>query len=217
MLQACVAPLCALQAGLPPDLAWLTPSEAARHQAFSLPARRQVFLAGRWLLRRVLAQALGGVDPAALGVALDAQLRSHCEGQPDWRLSLSHSGAWLGVAISDGAPLGLDIEQEKPDRDWCALSEHLALDCTTAADFYRHWTLGEAWLKASPQALQLHEVQALRWRADAQGPGWHGESGAEGLHIGLICNSPPQWLALYGPPPDWRDGGRWAYSTPKSK
>ena len=41
-LQICVAPLEALQADLPeqgPE-AWLTRSEAARHQAFSLPARR---------------------------------------------------------------------------------------------------------------------------------------------------------------------------------
>lgn len=205
MLLACVAPLATVQAELPAGSDWLCVTERERQQQFSRPVRRETFRAGRWLLRALLREA--GVNEASLGV--DDQGRPIWPARTSWGLSLSHSGAWIAAALSDAGPVGLDIECPRPERDWAALSAFLGLPPDTdRPGFYRHWTLGEAWLKASPQRLNLLQVQRLRWQADPQGPAWQAQ--AEGVELGLVAPEPPRWCACYaGSLCDWRDQGRW--------
>ncbi|MBH9577454.1 4'-phosphopantetheinyl transferase family protein [Inhella proteolytica] len=207
--QICVAPLAALQADLPecPE-AWLARSEAARLQAFSLPARRQRYLAGRWLLRRLLGAASGQALPQ---LEQDAEGRSLCPTLPPWRLSLSHSGDWFAAAVAEEA-LGIDIEQPRPGRDLAALASGLGLPDAQAPAFYRHWTLGEAWLKQGPGPGLLAAQRQLRWVPDPQGAGrcWH--QPAHDLHLALWA--PPQAVPRFWPYPGtaplaWADQGRW--------
>jgi len=211
-LQICVAPLAALRADLPqvpgaPE-AWLTRSEAARHQAFSLPARRQGYLAGRWLLRRLLAAATGALAP----LEQDAEGRSHCPQWPDWRLSLSHSGDWFAAAVGQGMALGIDIEQPKPGRNLGALVAGLGLETTDAASFYRHWTLGEAWLKQGPGPGLLAVQRQLRWQPDEEGAGRCWYQPEQALHLALWAPTPASvcWCPYPGAPGlEWHEQGRW--------
>ncbi len=208
-LQICVAPLAALRTDLPPTPeAWLTRSEAARHQAFSLPARRQRYLAGRWLLRRLLAAASAQALPQ---LEQDAEGRSHCPALPDWRLSLSHSGDWFAAAVAQVA-VGIDMEQPRSGRDLPRLAAGLGLPDTDAPAFYRHWTLGEAWLKQGPGPGLLAAQRQLRWAPDAQGLGRCWYQPAHDLHLALWAPLPlaPRFWPYPGAVPlDWVDRGRW--------
>lgn len=211
---ACAAPLAAVTAAQPEPQAWWTPSEAARHQAFSMPSRRRVFLAGRWLARWLFAQAVGG-EP--LRLALDGEGAPRCAALPAWALSISHSGDWVAAAVAEGGPLGLDLEWENPRRDWQGLARFLGLDAADAAAFYRHWTLGEAWIKADTRPRALHEAAPLRWQAAANGEAWQARDGERGLHVALQADGEPRWLAWPGAAaPAWTGAARWTQSTPKS-
>ncbi|RYF01553.1 MAG: hypothetical protein EOO32_03395, partial [Comamonadaceae bacterium] len=85
----------------PPALQWLAPGERARLAAQGSPARRQQFLAGRWLLRQ--SPALGPID-------IDAEGRSH---RPHGHANLSHSGGWMLAGVADQA-VGVDLEMLRP-------------------------------------------------------------------------------------------------------
>jgi hypothetical protein len=194
MAWACIAPLALLEAELRAPEAWCSPSEWARHQAFSLPARRQRFLAGRWFLRRLLAVELGAV-PAELVLELSPSGRSlPLQG---WHFSLSHSGEWLGAAIAR-SPIGLDLQLALPRHDWRAMAELAGLsDLSSAADFYRHWTLAEALLKSDEQIATLESLRGLRWRPSEAGPGWQGQ--IDDLHWAVVSEQPPRWTSALWP------------------
>jgi phosphopantetheinyl transferase len=187
---ACAAPLEQVLAPLGADLGWLGPAERERCARFAGEQRRRQFVGGRWLARRLLAHVVG-TDPARVMLAVDAEGRSLAP--PPWRLSISHSGGWVGVALADAGPVGLDLQLESPGRDWRALAAFAGLQpCPDAAHFYRHWTLAEAWLKAHPGIASLAELRGLRWRQEAAGPAWHGQEG--GLHWALVGASAPRWV-----------------------
>ena len=104
--------------------------------------------------------------------------------------------------------LGLDIELPRAGRDWAGIATLIGLKgCASADDFYRHWVLSEAWLKAQARVLTLPELVGLRWTADDRGEGlaFRHESG---LHIGLVTAAAP---AL---PSGWRGEGRWRALPP---
>lgn len=211
MRLACAAPLAAVQAGLPAHADWLSAAEADRLRQFTRQARQRQFLAGRWLLRLLLREA--GAPDARLGI--DARGRPVWPDRPAVGLSLSHSGDWIAAAVADQGPLGLDIESTRCPRDIAGLSAFLGLPPDTDAQgFYRHWTLGEAWLKASPQELNLLDVQRLRWCADPQGPAWQACHQGTGLQLGWVAAGAPRWCALFDAALDgWSDGGRWSPSN----
>lgn len=151
----------------PPD--WLAPGEQARFAAQGSPARRQQFLAGRWLLRQLL-------DPGP--VDIDAEGRSL---RPQGHANLSHSGDWLLAGAAEQA-IGVDLEVLRPRADVMGLArqvhstaqceELLALPADEAlTQFYRGWTLKEAWLKARGQGLDLARLRELHFlTADDGGP-----------------------------------------------
>lgn len=60
----------------------------------------------------------------------------------DKYLSLSHSGEYVVIAISENE-CGVDIEKIK-DRDFRAISARMKFSCLTLEDFYREWTKYEA-------------------------------------------------------------------------
>lgn len=195
MILACIAARASLQAALPAGTDWLSDDERARAASFSLPARRQTFVAGRWLLRWLLAQL----------------------GSPAGAHSISHSGAWVAAAVSGCGPVGVDIEDRSRPRDWVALAEFAGWPeeaaCADADAFLRRWTLGEAWLKA--RGAQLHEARWLRWQAQHDGSAWHGVDPVRQLHAAVWGAAPPRWLAWPGEPtPAWQGAGRYLESAP---
>lgn len=135
-------------------LSRLHPHEQARYRGFTHEARRTNWLAGRALMLAALENVLDTVDAQALrsresgGVAYD-------DGK--LHLNLSHSGGFLGVALSN-LPVGLDLERPRP-RAVTASAERIFspqetawLDTLPALErldgFYALWTLKEAACKA---------------------------------------------------------------------
>ncbi len=97
--------------------------------------------------------------PKLVGPDLPEQLQS-------LQFNLSHSRDWLVCAISGAASVGVDLEYCDPGRDTGKLAQRFfhpeevgvieACDTAEAVDrFYDYWTLKEARVKASGEALAL--------------------------------------------------------------
>ncbi|GAA3728813.1 4'-phosphopantetheinyl transferase superfamily protein [Salinactinospora qingdaonensis] len=79
-------------------------------------------------------------------------------------ISITHSGQRVGVALTQGAPVGLDVEHVRDDRDIEGIAEHAltrvereALATHSPAErtraFFTYWSRKEALLKATGQGL----------------------------------------------------------------
>lgn len=190
MTWACIAPLEHVLAECDEQPAWLSAPERLRWTAFSTPARRRQFVAGRWLARRLWSRVAGG-DAEGVLLGVDPEGRSSVPAP--WGLSISHSGPWVGAALGHDGAVGFDLQVESPGRDWQALADFAGLHpCPDAHTFYRHWTLAEAWLKAHAELSSLTELRGLRWQARGDGPAWHGVMA--GLHWACVGPSEPRWL-----------------------
>lgn len=143
------------------------------------PARRAQFLAGRWLLRELLARCHGGVPQ-------DWQLTAPEQGPPTveapaintaLHLALSHSADLIACAVAD-MPVGVDLELPKRQRDLAALAamccdarEQAQLQRVDAAQrealFYAFWTAKEAWLKRHGEDLAPRRLAQIHLRPAA--------------------------------------------------
>ncbi len=139
----------------------LSASEAQRYANFMRTQRKRQFLLGRMLLRLAISNminvpvhVIGVVDRA--GSAPEVFLDDSRTSAPAF--SLSHSGNWVGCALSTEVLLGFDIELNNPARNILGLSEaafhheeHLWLlqqpDAKRIAAFYRLWSTREALYK----------------------------------------------------------------------
>lgn len=140
--------------------------------AFTQPARRREWLAGRRAAKRVLFERFG-IDPDRVEVLPDVQGRPEVqvdgEPRPELRLSLSHTGAWAAAACAKVA-LGVDL---------CRLSDgsrlgHLAPRVFSpgeaeAVGVFRSdergataWALKEACLKATGGGIFRPGSQSVR-------------------------------------------------------
>jgi 4'-phosphopantetheinyl transferase len=141
---------------------WLAASEAARAARFRLRADRDRFVLATAVLRAAVADRTDAT-PAEVAVDRDCE---HCGG-PHGRprlpgtglaASITHSGDVVAVALTEGEPVGVDVEAIGT-RDYEPL---LARVCTpaerphvrTARDFYTVWTRKEAVLKATGSGLR---------------------------------------------------------------
>jgi 4'-phosphopantetheinyl transferase len=152
--------------------ACLSPDEAERAARFHFPLHRDRFIAGHGVLRLLLSRYLG-TRPASLEFTHSANGKPSLQSQ-DARLhfNLAHSDDLALLAVSAGAPLGVDVERIRPLRDaedlvarffspresaaFSALPEEQK---TTA--FFNLWTRKEAWLKATGEGIahSLHLVE----------------------------------------------------------
>jgi phosphopantetheinyl transferase len=142
---------------LPPGPAlvasWLSPAERETWRGIRSSERRDAWLAGRWLAKRVLSEYLppiAGRRPTLSPGEIDIRSRSGAKGlgeRPrvflagvavDWSLSIAHTrqGVLVAVATEPGIWLGVDLVG--PD---AARSESLAW-CFTPAE--------RRWLAAAP-------------------------------------------------------------------
>lgn len=166
-----------VRAGMPAPAAWLSPSEAARLQALGSEARRDTFLAGRWLARR----AVQGWSGAPRLPALDVADSGACvvAGVDGAYVSISHSAGFVACAAG-GVPVGLDVESLTRPRDYLALAEAVhgpaqreqlaALPPEARAQaFLRWWTLKEAWLKARGRGLDFALMRSLDFDESPRG------------------------------------------------
>ncbi|TWH20917.1 4'-phosphopantetheinyl transferase family protein [Prauserella rugosa] len=147
----------------------LTDVELDRFGAYVKPADRRRFLTGRVLAKTVVARHLGR---PARDVVFDASC-DDCDKQhgpprvpgSDLELSISHSGERIGLALTPGAKVGLDVEATTRRADDGLLeyalspAERSAVSGLAGADrareFFRYWTGKEALMKATGKGLRI--------------------------------------------------------------
>lgn len=147
----------------------LSPAESRRYDAFRRPADQRRFLTGRALAKTVLAARL---DVPISEIEFDAGCPDCAKqhGPPrlpgsGTELSISHSGDRVGLAVTAGAPVGLDVESRTRRAEESLLSyalnetELAELDGLDederAAQFFIHWTRKEAIMKATGRGLRI--------------------------------------------------------------
>lgn len=132
-------------------------SEGERFQKMRLPGAKAAFLAGRSLVRGMLAPALG-CSSADIILDLQTDGKPVLQGHPEIHFNISHSHQ-LAVAAWGLTPLGIDIEHVRPNRDIMAIADGFygpqekaamrAAGADATRIFHVCWTLKEAWLKLS--------------------------------------------------------------------
>ena len=141
---------------------WLARPEAARATGFRLRADRDRFVLATAVLRAAVAGRVGDA-PARVLVDRGCERCGGQHGRPrlpgtGLAASITHSGDVVAVALTEGCPVGVDVEVID-GRDYEPL---LARVCTaaewphvrTARDFFTIWTRKEAVLKATGEGLR---------------------------------------------------------------
>lgn len=156
-------------AATPALVALLDETERGRYANYRREIDQLRFLTGRALIRGVAAASLG--VPAS-SVALDASCfdcgKPH--GKPQvvgsaLEVSVSHSGDWVVLAVTDGTPVGVDVEElraaEVDDLAGVAFSpaELTSFKAVPADDrrgaFFTYWSRKEAVLKATGKGMSV--------------------------------------------------------------
>ena len=139
------------------SLNWLSDCELARYQSMTSSNRKQQFLAGHFLIRKMASRVFTNLLHD-LTYYRDAQnlrrLKCNMTAQPELYVSISHSGDWIAAAVSH-APIGIDIETFSKQRDFIAIANHVfsaaEISCLESCcneelkeTFYLYWTLKES-------------------------------------------------------------------------
>jgi 4'-phosphopantetheinyl transferase len=136
-------------------------STAEREQAarFSHARSRLHFVAGRAVLRQILADYLDR-DPAAIEFKFGKHGKPHLADEADTglRFNLSHSGELAVLAVARGRAVGVDVEQISAQRATHDIAQRFFSPNESAAlralpaelrvpAFFRCWTCKEAFIK----------------------------------------------------------------------
>lgn len=151
-------------------LAMLDDVERERYDRYRMEVDRLRFLTGRALIRTIAGQRLG-LEPEK--VVLDSSCydcgkphgkpRVVADGAPE--VSISHSGSMVALAVVDGPPVGVDVEEIR-DAEVDGLAkiafspeEQAAFaNVPTAARrsaFFRYWARKEAVVKATGKGMSI--------------------------------------------------------------
>ncbi len=141
--------------------------ERGRFAGYRREADKLRFLTGRALIRGVVSQELG---IAPIEVVLDSSC-FEC-GKPHGKpkvvgstleVSISHSGEWVGLAMTDGAPVGIDVEEVRDAEvdglaGICFSPPELTTFKAVPEDdrrgaFFTYWARKEAVLKATGKGM----------------------------------------------------------------
>ncbi|BAZ49759.1 4'-phosphopantetheinyl transferase HetI [Nostoc sp. NIES-4103] len=153
--------------------ATLCADELARAERFYFEEHRQRFIAGRGILRSILAGYLG-IEPQQ--IKFDYQPRgkpvlADAFAQSGLAFNLSHSQGLGLCAVNYTRQIGIDLEYIRPMSDVESLAErfflHREYDVVRSLPidqkqevFFRYWTCKEAYLKATGEGIaQLEQVE----------------------------------------------------------
>lgn len=144
----------------------LSDDERMRAVSFRFDADRWAFAAAHVGLRRLLGPMLG-CAPHALRFAADANGKPYLENNgrdAAIQFSISHTRGCVSVAVA-GRPVGVDVERRREMSDLMAVAKTVFATEAYAnlaarpergartALFYRYWTLGEAFIKATGEGI----------------------------------------------------------------
>jgi len=190
----------------------LSPDERTRAERFYFERDRARFIAGRGLLRTILA-FYSGADPRRLEFRYGPRGKpSLAPGFGDLRFNLSHARGRALYAIARGREIGVDIEEVRPMPDAEKIAERFfsrreyqvfrALPASARPRaFFDCWTRKEAFIKALGDGLAYpldrfdvslspgEPARLLRIEGDPQGPaGWSLRELALGLtHVAALA------------------------------
>jgi 4'-phosphopantetheinyl transferase len=139
-------------------LATLSPAERERYAA-SVPLLRDRFLAGRMLLRALVAEQLG-LAPDAVPLVATCPDCGGPHGRPelagsDLRVSLTHAGGLVIAVATHGRAIGIDAEPLAEPLRADATARDAAIRSVAAGEGLLHWTRVEAALKADGRGLRV--------------------------------------------------------------
>ncbi len=148
--------------GAPPaDLSLLNPAERLRRDTFRRDADRTRFTAAAALLR-VAAGAELGRPPATIEVERRCDRCPAAHGRPTipgtgLHVSVSHSGAFVAVAVTAAAPVGVDVEEitQRSIADLAPLCLGPEEVARHPQDFYTYWCRKESVVKATGDGLRV--------------------------------------------------------------
>lgn len=151
-LQDCLMPL-------------LTDDEHARALAFVVAGARNHYVQTRAVLRLLLSSWLGR-PPLSLALEYGPYGKPSLRDHPRCCFNVAHSGEYALLALSDGQPIGVDIERQRATSDLDALArmvfspnEMLAWgmlpDAERVPKFFSIWAAKEALVKAIGRGLGL--------------------------------------------------------------
>ena len=146
------------QASAPRLRELLTPDERDRADRFHFERDAARFVAGRALLRRLLASYLGAPDPRAVPLVTGVHGKPRLANGAGLHFNLAHSGGFALLGVARDVEIGVDVEHvhDFPDmprvmRASFAPSEVEAItalgEASRVPGFYRCWTRKEAVLK----------------------------------------------------------------------
>jgi 4'-phosphopantetheinyl transferase len=171
-------------------LSLLSPDERGRYERFHRRDDQRRFVLGRGLLRLRLGEKLG-VAPETVVFAygpLGKPTLSRNKEAPAVHFNVSHSGDLVALAFSSRGPIGIDVEEERPESEWAEVaaqtlssgwsSRPLVPEGNRAKAFYTAWTRQEAGLKAMGVGLGGRESAAGQVALECFDlelpPGYHG-------------------------------------------
>lgn len=154
-------------AGHPAVVSLLSAEEQATYFGKSNALNRLQFLTGRVLARHLYASLL----PGQTGVLkTDALGKPFFDDQPQWGVSIAHSGQMVVCAINTGGSVGIDAEMIRPVNftafeacfrpgEWAFIQQHT----NPLSAFFTLWTKKEAVAKADGRGLGMdfREIDAL--------------------------------------------------------
>lgn len=185
----------------------LTPDERARAERFRFEVHRNRFVAGRGIVRTLLASCLGK-DPSHLQFAYSPRGKpSILDANQTVHFNAAHCEDMLLVAVTRIGPVGVDVERVRQVKDMSDLVsrffspredvEFQRLDPgRQPAAFFRLWTRKEAWLKATGDGIPagLNRVEVTL----------DDDATAEVLSIGGDPEAAKRWsLSSLVPAPGW--------------
>ncbi|GAA3582788.1 4'-phosphopantetheinyl transferase superfamily protein [Amycolatopsis ultiminotia] len=158
--------------------------ERGRFEAYRQEIDQRRFLTGRVLAKTLTAQRLGG-EPESVRFDSTCADCGKPHGRPqvpgsDLVLSISHSGNLIGLAATDGVPVGLDVETSNRTADPSLVEYALSpeeqqavaglSDEERSAAFFVYWTRKEAVMKATGKGLKipLQSITFSRYDAPAE-------------------------------------------------
>jgi len=148
-----------------PELARL-PSEE-RNREFASNKRRQEFLCGRSLLRRML-QDRTGAPAASHQLVISKDGKPECADGP--AISITHAGDHVACSIADRGAIGIDLEVVAARRDPMKLANKFFskeesgwLSTQPVNRFFMLWVLKEAYVKAIGRSI-FGGINRLRCR-----------------------------------------------------
>jgi len=187
----------------------LCEQELARAKRLLSASHRRLWIRSRGLLRELLGRYLAE-DPSALCFAVDAHGKPHLSGAAQARVefNLSHSGTLALYAFCADAPVGVDVQADRPSGDDVAIAERILGPLAAAelraigdprerrAQFLRMWTRYEAEAKCVGTGIgaDTHTSRARVW-----GVGLDMGTGAAGA---VACTNEPRELRCWEWPPN---------------